>query len=248
MDSNSVARLDEVGGFTDLFDALDALSAAYPSARLLCTLDDLDQCAYTSMHATGRLEDDQNLAAEPYDHDDAAAVHRAQTTTTAAIATLLDNPATQIDWEMLRNARIADDHDLDALVTLNDAPDRALDDVVLIQRVAVDRDDLAIAAIPNGYFTGDWNIFANHAVIRRMAGHGYRHLAIGAALLAFIRPAAPDPEEAAATVTDLVHLYGSPDAIAWHELAALLPTRRLLILGYAEDFGDALDVELPGTT
>ncbi|MFD3703201.1 hypothetical protein ACFWUP_08660 [Nocardia sp. NPDC058658] len=103
LDSNSVARLDEAGGFTDRFDALEALSATYPGAELLCTLDDLDQCAYTSMHATGRLEDDHNLA--------------------------------------------------------------------------VDRDDLAIAGIPNGYFTVDWNIFAG-ADERGPVRNGRAHLRI----------------------------------------------------------------------
>ncbi|MFB7875112.1 hypothetical protein ACFC06_07630 [Nocardia sp. NPDC056064] len=244
LDSNTVARLDGVTGFADLREALTTLRAAYPDARLLCTYDDPDQCAYTSMHATLRLEEDAEPA-EDYDFEDPVAVHRAENATLAHIAALLDDPGRRVDWPSLAGSRAAGDADLDDLVRLNSAPDRALDATVLVQRVPVDRDDLALAGIPNGYFAGDWNIFTNHAVIQRMAGHGYRHLAIGAALLAFDRPSAPSAEEAAAVVSDLIHLYGRPDAIAWHELAVLLPDRDLLVLGYAEDFGDALDLERP---
>ncbi len=243
LDSHSVARLDGVTGFADLREALTALRAAHPDARLLCTYDDLNQCAYTSMHATHVLDEDREV--EEYDYDDPAAVHRAETATLAHIAALLDDPDRRVDWASLPGSRAATETDLDHLVRLNHAPDRALDPTVVVQRVPVDRDDLAIAGIPNGYFADDWTIFANHAVIRRMAGHGYRHVAIGAALLAFDRPTAPTVEEAAAVVSDLIHLYGLPESIAWHELGVLLPERDLLVVGYAEDFGDALDLERP---
>ncbi|MFE3544468.1 hypothetical protein ACFXK0_16035 [Nocardia sp. NPDC059177] len=244
LDSNTVARLDGVTGFADVREALTALRATYPDARLLCTYDDPDQCAYTSMHATLVLEQAAEQA-EDYDFDDPVAVHRAENATLAHIAALLDAPDRRVDWPSLAGSRAATDADLDDLVRLNSSPDKALDATVLVQRVPVERDDLALAGIPNGYFADDWNIFTNHAVVRRMAGHGYRHLAIGAALLAFDRPTAPSAAEAAAVVSDLVHLYGLPDAIAWHELAVLLPARDMLVLGYAEDFGSALDLEQP---
>lgn len=124
---------------------------------------------------------------------------------------------------------------------MNRRPDDFLDDVVLVQRVPVARDDLAVAGIPNGYFTADWNVFQNHAIIRRMAAHGYRHLGIGASLLGFDRAAALSEEEARAVVDDLKHLYGAPRAAGWAELAALLPERRLLLLGYTENFPDLVD-------
>ncbi|MFF2082440.1 hypothetical protein ACFVVM_01630 [Nocardia sp. NPDC058176] len=241
LDSNTVARLDEVTGFADLAAALADARAAHPDARILCTLDDLDQCVYTSMHAGHRLDDDANWDEDPYDFDDPAAVHRVENARVARIAALLDDPDHQVDWASLAETRAATEDDLTALVSANRAPDRAIDDVVLIQRVPVDRDDLAIAGIPNGYFADDWDIFANHAVIRRLAGHGYRHLAVGASLLGFVRSTPPSIERAAAVVTDLIHLYGTPESIAWHELALLLPTRRLLLVGYTENFADAVD-------
>ncbi|MEV6903222.1 hypothetical protein [Amycolatopsis sp. NPDC051372] len=102
-------------------------------------------------------------------------------------------------------------------------------------------DDLVIAGIPNGYFTSDWTVFQNHAIVRRMATHGYRHFGIGASLLGFDRVAAPTTEQARALVADLTHLYGAPGApgvAAWDELAGLLPERCLLLLGYTENFPD----------
>lgn len=240
LDSNTVARLDGVTGFADLDEVLAELRATHPGTRILCTLDDVDQCVYTSMHATLRLDEDDDSAAD-LDHDDPVAVHRVENARVARIAALLDDQDRRVDWASLADSRAASDTDLTALVALNTAPDRAIDDVVLIQRVPVPRDDLAVAGIPNGYFADDWEIFANHTVIRRMAEHGYRHLAVGASLLAFTRPTPPSIERAAAIVTDLIHLYGTPDAIAWHELALLLPTRPLLLLGYTDNFADAIE-------
>ncbi|MFD3703205.1 hypothetical protein ACFWUP_08680 [Nocardia sp. NPDC058658] len=243
LDSNTVARLDDVTTFAQLLDAAELVRMDHPGVRILCTLDDLGQCAYTSMHATLGLVDDDGT-----DHDDPVASHHFDNNAVARIAALLDNPAARVPWEALRDTRNASEDELTALVTANRSPDRVVDDVVLIQRVPVDRDDLAIAGIPNGYFADDWSTYDNHTVIRRMATHGYRHLAIGASLLAFARPTPPTPEQAAALVTDLTHLYGSPTAIAWHELAVQLPTQRHLILGYAENYADALTTDTEGAS
>lgn len=235
LDSNTVARLDGVETFAEVLAVLDELRAAHAPARILCTLDDINQCAYTRGHAS--LDD--RFWFDTDDSDDPAARHRADNARTAHIAAALD--AGSIEWEALPGSRTGGEQDAAALVELNRAPDRALDDVVLVQRVPVTRDDLALAAIPNGYFTGDWDTFQNHAVVRRMAAHGYRHIGTGAGLLAFDRESAPTPEAARAVVADLVHLYGAPDSACWPELAALLTEQRLLIVGYSEDFADQLD-------
>ncbi|WP_328616863.1 hypothetical protein OHS18_10740 [Amycolatopsis sp. NBC_00355] len=222
LDTNTVARLDEVAGFTGLLDVLGALRAEHAPARLLCTLDDVDQCAYTSGHAS----EDDRLRPDS-DDADARAAH---------IAAALDDPGSRVAWEDLPGERLGGEADVAALVEVNRDPDAFLDDVVLVQRVPVPRDDLAIAGIPNGYFTADWNVFQNHAIIRRLAGHGYRHVGIGASLLGFDRTAAPSEEEVRAVVADLQHLYGASGA--WALLAALLPERPFLFLGYTEDFPD----------
>ncbi|KAF0847537.1 hypothetical protein [Nocardia caishijiensis] len=245
LDSNTIAQLDDVTGFAEVLDALDAARARHPGDRIVCTLDDPYQCAYTSMHATLALRDD-DWDEEP-DDDDPAAVHRYDNASTGRIAALLDDPDRQIEWSTLHGTSTVSSYDLDALAAMNRTPDVVLDDVVLIQRVPVARDDLAIAGIPNGYFTADRDIFANHAVVRRMADHGYRFTGLGATLLGFDRPTPPTPKQVTALIADLTDLYGCPEATCWAELAESLPTQRLLLLGYAEDFGDALDRVPPGT-
>lgn len=211
VDENTVARLDRPT-VAELLVAIERLRAEH--GRLVCTLDDVDQCRYTSGHASldERLDD--------------------------GVAAALEAPAHRVAWADLPGDRIGGAADVVALLTVHREPDLALDDVVFVQRMPVDRDDLVIAGLPNGYFAGDWNVFQNHAVIRRMAGHGYRHFGVGAALLGFDRPTAPTPAEAQAIVDDLVHLYGAPDSPDWAELAALLTARPLLFLGYAENVAD----------
>ncbi|WP_174183581.1 hypothetical protein [Nocardia barduliensis] len=239
MNTNTVARLEGVESFSELLAVLDELRVAHGPARLLCTLDDVDQCLYTSMHAA---EDDRLWFEEVEDDkQDPVARHRIDNARTAYIAAALEDHAHRIRWDALAATRTGGAAQVAALVEVNRTPDRALDDVVLVQRVPVAADDLTIAGIPNGYFTGDWDVFQNHAVVRRMAAHGYRHFGIGAALLAFDRPAAPTMEEARAVVTDLVHLYGAGEATGWPELASLISRQRLLVLGYTEGFTDALD-------
>jgi hypothetical protein len=215
VDENTIARLTGHTTFADLLAALDELRAEHAPARLVCTLDDVDQCAYTSGHAS--LDD-------RFAGDD--------------IAAALDDPALRVGWDALPGERVGGAADVATLVDVHRDPDRVLDELVLVQRVPVPRDDLVIAGIPNGYFEADWDTFENHAIVRRMAAHGYRHFGIGAALLGFDRPAAPTAAEARAVVADLVHLYGAPDSAGWSELAALLTGQRLLFLGYTEDFAD----------
>ncbi|MGK8486376.1 hypothetical protein [Nocardia asiatica] len=238
LDTNTVARLEGVESFSELVAVLDELRRAHDPARILCTLDDVDQCLYTSMHAAEddriRFEDDGD------DADDPVARHRIDNARTAHIAAALEDRAHHIPWNALGGTRIGGAREVAALVEVNRSPDRALDDVVLVQRVPVADDDLAIAGIPNGYFTGDWDVFQNHTVVRRMATHGYRHIGIGAALLAFDRPTAPTTHQARAVVADLVHLYGASDATGWPELATLISEQRLLVIGYTECFVDAL--------
>lgn len=54
LDTNTVARLDDVGTFAELLRVLAELRDEHSPARILCTLDDVGQCAYTSSHDGGR--------------------------------------------------------------------------------------------------------------------------------------------------------------------------------------------------
>lgn len=239
-DTNTVARFDEVDSFSDLLAALDSLREKHAPARVLCSLDDLHQCGYTSMHASL----DGRFGGEVAEYDDVTAAHHVDNANVGRLAAILDDPGSRVQWQALAGTRNsgAVESDAKVLVEVNRLPDRALDDVVMVQRVPVDRNDLVLAGIPNGYFECDWDVFHNHTVVCRMAEHGYRHIGTGASLLGFDRPSAPTPEEAHAVVTDLAALYGAPDSSAWDELATILCGQRILILGYTEDFADTLGI------
>ncbi|MGX1808322.1 hypothetical protein ACWIGI_21590 [Nocardia sp. NPDC055321] len=237
LNTNTVARFDEVESLSGVLDAMDELRARHAPARLLCTLDDRHQCGYTSMHAS--LDDRFTIADDEYDENDVAAAHRVDDARSVHIAKVLDDTRFRVDWEALAPGPHVTELDVAALVDINARSGDMIDDVVLVQRVPVDRDDLALAGIPNGYFAGDRDTFENHAIVRRLARHGYRHFGTGAALLGFDRPAPLDDNPA--LLADLIHLFGTPDSTCWQALAELLATRRTLLIGYTEDFSDLLD-------
>ncbi|MDT0268375.1 hypothetical protein RM844_19000 [Streptomyces sp. DSM 44915] len=238
LDSNTVARLDGGVGFAELLTTLDAIRAEQRPARVLCTLDDLDQCVYTSGHAGQDRRLSPDAAEAETDPADPAAVRRADEARVGWVAAALATAAAREDRDELPEPREGGPAEIAALLALNADPDLALDEVVLVRRVPVPRDDLVIAGLPNGYFQGDWDTFQNHAVIRRLAGHGYRHIGIGTTLLGFDRASAPTAAEAGAVIADLARLYGTPEHPGWAALADLLRTRRTLLLGYTEDFAD----------
>lgn len=238
-------RLSEVTSLAEVLACLEDLRRREPAHRFLCTLDDLGQCCYTSMHACedARLEPDD--AGVDVDFDDPAALHAHEARRLAHVRAQLDVPALRQDWRALAEARRSSQDDVDALVAMNRDPDQVLphDDVVYVQRVPVPRDDLLIAGLPNGYFTSDWNVFQNHALICHLeAAHGYRFIGIGASWLGFVRAQAPNVEEARRLVADLALVYPSDDAAAateaWDELASLLTGRHTLLLGYTENFAE----------
>lgn len=240
-------RLSEIASLAEVLNCLDDLSRREPEHRLLCTLDDPGQCCYTSMHASAheRLEPPDDGTNSDVDYDDPVSVHASEARQLAHVQAQLDVPALRHDWQSLAQARLSSQADVDALVAMNRDPDRLLadDDHVYVQRLPVPRDDLLIAGLPNGYFSADWNVFQNHALICHLeAAHGYRFFGIGASWLGFVHAQAPDDAEARALVRDLAMIYPSEDAgaaaAAWDALASLLPSRRTLLLGYTENFAD----------
>lgn len=235
-DSNTIAVVEDVATLDALLAAVDDLRAEAAPARLLVTLDDVAQCTYTSGHAS----EDERLDAqlEDLDWEDAAALARHDDATARFVAEQLDRPELAADWTRLADVRVSGPADVEALVRLNRDPDLALDDTCAVQRVPVGRDDLVIAGMPNGYFTCDWNTFQNHAIVRRMAGYGYRHVGIGAALLGFDRSSPLDEKQTDGVIADLVTLYGSGASVGWAELRSILLSSRVLLLGYTEDFAE----------
>ena len=244
VDTFSHLRLSDVTSLAEVLACLDDLQQTDPAQRFLCTLDDLGQCCYSSMHACedALLQPDDDV---DVDFDDPVSLHAHEARRLGHVLAQLDNPAHRQDWRALAEARHSAQADVEALVAMNRDPDRVLahDDVVYVQHVPAARNDLLIAGLPNGYFSADWNVFQNHALLRHMeAAHGYRFFGIGASWLGFVRPQAPNADAARRLVDDLALIYRSDDAAAataaWSDLAALLTARSTLLLGYTENFAD----------
>ncbi|QFZ18330.1 hypothetical protein [Saccharothrix syringae] len=229
VDSFSHLRLSGITSLAEVLGVVASLRHDDPGSRYLCTLDDLDQCRYTSAHA----REDERLGLWDVEAGESPVFDEA---CLRLVAERLDDDALRVPWPSLAGALMTAAADVDALVAVNRDPVAVLDGVVYVQRLPLARDDLMIAGLPNGYFSGDWDVFQNHAVIRRLeAVHGYRFFGIGASWLGFVRDA---PAGAARVVEDLVHLYGWGESRAWREMGELVRRNEWLLLGYTENFAE----------
>lgn len=234
----AAAVVRDVSSMTELRELVRAEEAAHPSSVVFVTLDDLDQMLYTSGHATESDElevdtDDLDFLGDP---DADRVLQRRQFAHTSA---QLTRPELRVEWASLAGSRAGTPEDIDVLVRVNDAPVSLFDDVVLVLRAPVDEAADAIAVLPNGYFSDDWNVFQNHAVAWHLSdGYGYRPLGIGASWLGFSRDSPLGGEEAAALVAELTALYGFPDAAGWARLAEVLGRSTTLFLGYTDNFAE----------
>ncbi len=238
IDAFSHALLDDSPTLEEVLEYLASLQTADPRYRYLCTLDDVGQCRYTSMHAS----DDARIALyedeDPETPEDALA---ARGRLLVHVIAQLEHSSHRLQWSALAGTLMCNDADIEALVAANATPDLIVDEVVCVQQVPLDRDDLLIAALPNGYFSADWDIFQNHALIRHLQEHhDYRLFGLGASWLGFQRDSAPSPAQANASVADLQRVYAAGTHDMWSKLAATLATRTTLLLGYTEDFSEQL--------
>ncbi|WP_225540798.1 hypothetical protein [Xanthomonas sp. XNM01] len=237
---NALAALQLTGipSLEALLVFLEQQRAADPALRVLCTLDDLGQCGYTSMHAS--MDDRIYLEEHDVEDESPAAEHARALHRLAHVAAVLDADAHRVDWTALAGTLECNDADIDALAAMNAAPDAVLDDEVHVLRVPVARDDLLIAGLPNGYFRFDWDIFQNHALARRLQdAHGYRLFGIGASWLGFVGAQPLAAAAADALVADLRLVYGPAGSEqAWQALATAVRTRRTLLLGYTGNFAE----------
>jgi len=230
--------VSEVATFSSLSDLVRSEQIAHPQISVFITLDDLGQALYTSMHATE--SDELEIATDDLDVlDDTQAEEARELRQFAHTSAQLARPELQRTWADLRGTREGTAEAIDALVAMNENPVEILDEVVLVMHVPSADATSAIAAMPNGYFSDDWNIFDNHAVARHLAdGYAYRPLGIGASWIGFIREAPLSVEDAGRLVVDLAEIYGAADAPAWGSLRAALTGQTTLFLGYTDGFDE----------
>lgn len=226
-------RITDVTDADELIAFIRSQRAAHPTMRPLVTLDDLDQCSYTSGHAS----EDERLARDvdyPLD-EDPLNLREWEHSGLTHVASQLDRPELRISWEALADTRAGDPVNVAALAsrTVTDI----LDDVLHLMAFPVERDDLVIAGVPNGYFSVDWDTFQNHAVMRRLQERfDYRLFGLGASWLGFERDGTLNADEARALIADLHHLYG--DAPEWSLVESAVQAREWLLLGYTDNFAE----------
>lgn len=242
--------LQEFKTLDEVLERLDALRAADPAHRYLCTLDDVSQCSYTSGHAS----QDERLYLDSPDDMDWEDPAQEQALTLASLqhrVAQLQRPELVQDWAQVCGTLLLAAEDVDALLLANGSPEVLLDEVVYVQRLPVPDDELMIAGQPNGYFSADWDSFQNHAVIRHLAAqYGYRFFGMGAAWMGFVRASLPNAVLIDRLIEDLRMLYGQGqdevrEHAGWAQLASVLLSRRTLMLGYAEGLAEGLGLDQP---
>jgi hypothetical protein len=241
VDTFSCALILKPASFDDLLDAFWKIKTAQRTrGRAFLTLDDPDQCLYTSGHARGKHDLDAGL--DYPEHDDAKAVRDYEVALLQAARAAVRDPNRSLAWEQVCGSLLTFEADIDALAELNRAPARVLGNVHAVQCLPVQDGVDLLANLPNGYFEGDWSPFVCHAVALRLRErHGYELFGIGARMLGFMRLGNADPLATQALIDDLRALYGHPDAHAWADLAATLEASPCLLLGYTEDFAELIE-------
>ncbi|BCX50681.1 MULTISPECIES: hypothetical protein [Comamonas] len=244
--------LQEFKTLDEVLERLDALRAADPAHRYLCTLDDVSQCSYTSGHAS----QDERLYLDSPDDMDWEDPAQEQALTLASLqhrVAQLQRPELVQDWAQVCGTLLLAAEDVDALLQANRRPEVLLDEVVYVQCLPVPDDELMIAGQPNGYFSADWDSFQNRAVIRHLAAqYGYRFFGMGAAWMGFVRASLPDAVLVDRLIEDLRMLYGQGqdevrEHAGWAQLASVLLSRRTLMLGYAEGLAEGLGLDQPSS-
>lgn len=237
----SVALISGAESFDALLAAFRRVEAAHlGDGRCFLTLDEPNQCLYTSGHARGKHDLDGDIEYPDDDTDDMRVAY--DTAVFEAAAAALRDPDRAVRWEDVSGSLLTTPSDIDALVALNRHPDVVVDDVHVVQCLPTRDDTDLLADLPNGYFAGDWTPFESYAVARRMRErHGYALAGIGASTLGFLSILEPAQRDVDTLITDLRELYGQRDADAWNELGEVLRKSSVLLLGYTENFADLTD-------
>ncbi len=209
----------------------------HPDVRVLGSLDDVHQSAYTSGHAIEKHDLDRIEGLAEPDADRGYLLRRDQFPT--RLANLLarargvsfDSLAGLLPWSTPGDANDP--------IAINADPDAALgwqhETLFLAQLVPVATAAETVAAWPNGYFASDLNPMQNLALAQHLGTRfGLRLCAIGAGRLAFVADASLDSGAAAEAAADIVSLYADAPSDAAERLAAWLAAHDTLLIRYTE--------------
>ncbi|WP_434353832.1 hypothetical protein VH441_02050 [Psychrobacter sp. HD31] len=177
--------------------------------KVLFIMDDINQCEYTSMHASmqDELNVDESDFADGVDFDDQEQekafninLKKARTEHIVNFLQRQDDfdvaQLTQLLNQIIEKTKRYDENDLKAMVLFNEKPLRVLNNIEAtnFKEIGICIDDLPsdtlkIAMKPNGYFSSDLNTFENYYVINQLDKLGFEFIGLGAQLLTFLKKA-----------------------------------------------------------
>ncbi len=221
----------------DIVDFITSKSADHPKHKLLATLDWFGQASYTSIHAIHSYDLDEieghdisNLDPEAFEDGE----HKGYFSTKSEFSIRLDNLKQKlagIDIESLQGSlRWKDlDQEID-IAAVNINKEYELDKASYVQIVPVMNSADAIAAFPNGYFSGDLSPMQNHTLAHYLSENfGYELFGIGASYLGFVRQDKLEGATLERMHALLSTLFDQPDA---ESLDNMLKNERILLLPY----------------
>ncbi|WP_179379046.1 hypothetical protein [Jannaschia marina] len=220
--------------FVDFLLACDAVETLQPGTRALASFDDLGQALYTSYHAV--LSHDLD---SPDGHD-LSGLPSAAFEDGAHIGQFLHPEEFPLRLANLRRARRdAAGRSVGKLAwtcpntglsldAANADPAALRDTASVIQAVPVKAAAGALAAFPNGYFSGDWSPPVAHGVAQMLEPMGAALQGVGASYLMFRLSGTHDTE---ALLRAVAPLYADPDLPA---LRRALAGQDTLLLRYTD--------------
>lgn len=222
-----------VATMSALLQIMDEKSAAHPGARMLATLDHVGQAFYTSGHTIDANELDPAL-------DDDVVIGEDDTLPLPDFSTRLDRlvkAAEAVTLDQISNRLWWTGEDRLSFFALQDMPDAILDPKdIYIQAVPVSRAWEMMAALPNGYFHGDFSPMENLILARHLEEtFGYALFGIGASYIGFRRTSSFSPDrlgDLAAYVISLHAASNEPDLL-W-KVRMALEASDLLFLAYID--------------
>lgn len=235
IDTFSVAHIDDPLTFAELYDAFRNVAAGR-AGKCFLSLDSLDQCVYTSMHAVEKHDMDDELTLDVPEDEDPEQLRAYDVAKFKLIRDILGDPDRAVGFDSAGEELDIDEDIVSALVRIQRNSEAILEEFHVVQCLPTSDPVDLLANIPNGYFDGDIGPFGTVAVARRMLTHGYELFGIGARLLGFIRTTEPT----LALVEDLKLLYRQKTG-AWEELLSVLADSRFLFLGYTQDFPEVVE-------
>lgn len=233
-----------IGSFIEWVNLLRQVQRDNPDHFLLASLDDLGQAGYTCGH-TIMNHDLDNVEGYDLSQIDAVAFedgeHIGHLTTSSEFFIRHANFLKLTEKTSIEAARGKAwwGHEQGDIASDNDQPDAALmmeqERDLIIQLVSVPRAADALAAFPNGYFSGDLQPHENyHLALWLEEQFEFRLFAVGASYLAFWRDEVLDSDTAARLAGDLAGFYGEVPSDGASKLAAIINGKDTLILRYSE--------------